>query len=833
MGVSDQSDKKPVLAGGVSSLVQGRILSPEKLTPEQKETVNSCLRIAAPSGGPAGVLVSVFKGAADWDLRPMLLDKRAGKSALALLRFTDPALALRPDRLQEARRIHSAVSADPAKYGVIARGEGDGRLWIRRSFYPHTLSEAFALQNPYVPTVSLALFAQKLVGVLLSSHESAIVHGHLTVENVAFDGEEPILIDAGFSGFAHAEGDKAASVAPELLTGAMPAQASDFFGLGQVLRQVLGNGVTPLQAKLIETMLIADPAARPPAGEISRLLLGEARLAQSGQRILSAKGLGVRTGKVIKGEMLRQAQPIAPQKPQYNRQPLPVQPPPQLRELQSPVHREPPRVLPPAASDSNRSIEASPEGKSRLVPAVQGKPGFYALLGLLFVAVVLLGRFGVSGFYESRSEREGEYKALWESNQPSRMREVVQAAVEDGDLSAQDVIVGDALNGANRAGVRNSLLRVAFDSLWEASLSKSDRRLALMLALSGIGQFSAEELPPFGKAHPGVILAAAGSLPVNLARGKFSDVQLAVMTQLPPPYGPAFSQLEKQGISSFDDPVVIALAHLLSGDAAGEVVEAFLGGDLPEVMFMSRLLVLSEVAGAVPGAADMAFDMAMRRGDSFARRVEWFDADTIAGWEKLAREDLLALVAGGIPRNELSFEQYSDLLKYPSMVVRKGAVEKLLLMMPGKSMEGPLAYLAGEDSQLSRFQIVSLLVAVRLDGDPAYSLLARWFSGSPAPDTRSVLQLLLTRSEVTPTDPFSMEASRYLASHEWRASLAQLRELVTHKEPFARALGYSKLSASVPEEAEILKEGGKRESSSKMRDEILRKLSGAQLTEGE
>ena len=53
-----------------------------------------------------------------------------------------------------------------------------------------------------------------------------------------------------------------------------------------------------------------------------------------------------------------------------------------------------------------------------------------------------------------------------------------------------------------------------------------------------------------------------------------------------------------------------------------------------------------------------------------------------------------------------------------------------------------------------------------------------------------------------------------------------------HPEPLARALAYSKLSASVPEEAEILKEGGKRESSSKLRDEILRKLTGAKL-EGE
>ena len=64
-----------------------------------------------------------------------------------------------------------------------------------------------------------------------------------------------------------------------------------------------------------------------------------------------------------------------------------------------------------------------------------------------------------------------------------------------------------------------------------------------------------------------------------------------------------------------------------------------------------------------------------------------------------------------------------------------------------------------------------------------------------------------------------------MAGQDWEVSVAELEALVSHPEPLARALAYSRLDPKVPEEARILRDRARKEPSEKIRAELLKKLS--------
>ncbi len=789
-----------------SSAIQRKIISPDALNEFDKAVINGFIEHVSRQAGSQGVLVGAIKGESDWDIRPLFLDKRPEGASLTIVRFTDPQLLSEEKTAAELRRTFAVVGSDSSRFGVLCKGEYEGKLWVRRYFYPHTLADVFSLEDPFTPPVPLVSFVQGALGIVESLRSNGIVHGHICAENLAFRGGEAVLIDVGYSGFRPVSKSIFPSLAPEVVGGGLPSPASDVFGLGQILKQVLGNAVLPQQAKVIDAMMDVDPGKRPSVEEVTGIFL-------SGSKRGPSAGYGV-SSKASGGRFLgREVFTVTPSKPDK------VEPPRDIGVTET-------VVISKADMSAVFELAKKKVEEKKATPDLASSWNYMWVGALVLILLVAFKFLPLGDFFRSSSERQEEYIVQWSSGQPVSMGEVAKAAVVDGDELAQGVIVADVLSGNTRGNIRPAVVKLAFDPRWESELSKDDRRIALMLATARLAPFDPSSLPPLSSAHPGVILAVIGDLPLGIEPSQFESIEVSKMAALPAPIGDSFKELDRMGIKDMGNVSARALCRIIAGDGSKPTVLAYMGEGTPEATFLSRILGLAGFIYSVPGLADSLYGLCEERNDIFARRVEWFDAEKIAMWDRVSKVDKISLVVGLLPGNQLTFEQYADLLRYPAATVRKETQKKLLIALPNRDLDGMLAFLGGGENQLSRLQVVSLLLSFKLEGDGAYAFLSRWFGSTPEPDPQTVLELLIERNR---EDPFSVEAARYLVSKDWSASLVQIQRLVRHPEPMARALAYSRLDPSVPAEAALLKEGVKSEPNTKIRDEIVRKLtSGVQ-----
>lgn len=784
----------PLSTGGS---VQDRIVNAEALSAEERLVVERCLKMVA-GGRPLGVLVGIMRGPCGWDLRPLLLESASSSGALVLLRFSDPALALEREKFDGLQRCQSLALSLKGRGGILAWGEADGQLWIKRKFYQQTLAEIYSGARPPSSIVSPVQVVQRLISLLRVWHSSQIFHGHVSMENVALDGQQPVLLDAGFGAYRSREALPGEGLAPEVSRAQSVSAASDIYGLGLVLRALLGGELSREHLSMIEAMLHAEPASRPTLGEVEKSFFPQAPSSRKQEVAASVSSSAIKSGRVLGAG---QSKPV--------HEGL-------LKSDRPSGDGQRPAVL--SASDS------APAGlKPARPPASPQRRWLFFLLGLVACAGVLY-YYGALNFYPSAAIRQARFAEKWRSEQAAGMLDVARAAVEEGDEAARAVIIEDALQGHNRQQVQDSLLRTAFNPKWADELNASDRKVALALALKKLLPVQGNRLPPLPGMHAGVVLAAVGDLSLELSAGQFSDIPIAKLAKLPVPFGWAFGELERQEIPDMGAPPAQALCHILAGNLSEEVFETYLGKDSSEPVVLGRLLIVLPFVELFPEIQEYLYAQLAKRGDVFSRRIEWFEAEKVAEWAKVSKSDKLILATGSLQSLALSFEQYCDLLKFPGAAVRREAEKALAGALPAKKIGGALSFLASDRNQLTRYQVVSLLSALRLEGESAYSFVARWFDTKP--DPQSVMGILLERRAVPKLDPFNVEASRYLTTQQWQLALSDLELLAGHEEALARALAYSRLNPAVPEEARILKTAALREPSDKIRAELLRKLEG-------
>ncbi|MBX7145624.1 MAG: hypothetical protein K1X79_14325, partial [Oligoflexia bacterium] len=238
-------EQKPQEGGSPAA----RVINPENLSAEQRIRVQE---LVTRSSSP-GVLVGALVGAEAWDTRPLLLHE----GLVSIVRFSDPKLGLDRERYAKLKSLNQNLKEQSLGNCLLACGESDGQLWIRRRFFQHTLLNGGLEWLPYHPLQ----FVQRLLRALSMLHRAGIVHGHICLANVAFDERGPLFLDHGFAAARVGSTVDVAQAAPELALGRIEA-ASDIYGLGPVLRMLLGEEIGPTESALLDRMMQQDPAQR-------------------------------------------------------------------------------------------------------------------------------------------------------------------------------------------------------------------------------------------------------------------------------------------------------------------------------------------------------------------------------------------------------------------------------------------------------------------------------------------------------------------------------------------------------------------------------------------
>lgn len=437
-------------------------------------------------------------------------------------------------------------------------------------------------------------------------------------------------------------------------------------------------------------------------------------------------------------------------------------------------------------------------------------------LGCLTVAV-RQGAFAEFALF-GHGTFEPPLSEYWESGQPSLMREVAYLALDEGHKNAELTIVQDALKNKERPLVNAALIRNAFNPAWEAELTEKDRVIALTLALDALLPAEYKNLPTLSEAHPGILFAVLSTVPLS-SEGILRTTKIASLGKLPEPYGLLFRELEKLGIESAGDRAVLALAHILTGAEPDEALSIYLGeGDESVVLGKIRLLAL--LLQSSPELSEIVWKRLIDLDSPIAAVFPWFEQEKVAEWDKVSKAQKISLASGVYKRDKFTLEQKADLLQFPLKALRDRASADIL-SQKRETFLSTVLFVSGQHD-LTRFQVISLLSALSLEGETGNAMIAKWFETTPS--TRSVLGLLLARGDAKTGDTFNFEAVRYLTGAEFEVTVGELQALTAHREPLSRALAYSLLNPNNKNERKILEGAFNEENNKSLKASLRSKL---------
>lgn len=740
----------------------------EHLTSEQRALVEEYLTEAKIHGVVTGVLI----GAESWDLRPLILES----GRLEVLRPLPFETLGSPVLDKTIAALERATAKFDKSFFPSELRRTNTHAWLRR-LYPHqVLAEAvnpFAVHGLEVE----AAVVLRLLEAFSALFKEGVVHGNVSLSNIGYVNGNLIPLDICY----HAVTNANASAVDDLerlgkifslfkFLGCSPALVSDLNAIGVPNSEPITT-LERLIAKLSAPR--SEPRREAPPAEES-----------------TAPPVSVARGKIVDARVKGRERPR-----------------PKVEEIEEPVEELAPEEF----------LLESPEN------AVLGaRRARMMLMGLLFgfaaIAVYVLSQSNSITFHRSPAE----YAALWNSNQPEQLKEIIGEALDDPFSDALEVIRKETFAGRTPENVRSEIIKVAFDPQWFGALSETDRRTVLSFALGDLVPSSQRRIAPFAQLHPGVLLALAGMVSIDNAGEMFAGIQLGKFLTLPKPIADSFQVFIDAGITELRDLAPRAYAHLFLGDGTLQVFEKYFikGKDLE--FSRKQMRAIQPVLVRFPAYAKGLADYLTRSDLALATQYDWFEAEQAARWADAPALVRLSLLSGVLPPAELSLEQYIDLLQFPLHEVRKATQDVLIRRFISENYRSLLFVLTSDENKLSRSQMIFLVSALQLPDEEAFAFFARWFNGEPDPDT--VFLILLARSRSHKAAPFDIEAARYLIDRQWSASVEELAELVYHPEPLARALAYSRLDPKKPGDLQVLKAQLERESSERMREQIREKL---------
>lgn len=749
-----------------------RISGTEALNSEQRSVVEDYKRLSHSEG----VIVGVVHGKEEWDLRPLLLSQ----GRIWILRYSDPMLHSYPEIDSAFTSLLRVLDVEKNITAAITTGHTGMQHWVKRLYFDETLADI--LQSGQRERVGQRdILVRSLILEVTRLHRIGLPHGHLAPSNVALVDNFPCIFDFGF--LSATPTYTAADSAPEIQGGAFASHASDIYGLGLLLKNIMPQPFSEQVVGFLERMTSVEPGLRPAIDEVRYFFE-----APFGARAVSGRQSNLTGGR---GTVLQPG-------PAVHAQPLPAQP----------VHSD----VPPAAPVSPKSI----------MPVVIG--------GIILIGLVALFQF--RGFFFKGGESQENYQEYWTSGVPSLMKIVADAAIDDDDRLAQAVIIRSTISG--NVKVLADLFRVAFDPRWEEQLSDTDRSFILSIGLKKMLQYDAHDMPPLSQMHPAVILALASSFSLESEGRQFEAISVRSLGGLPGDLGTAFRNLASEGVENMEELPARALSHIVIGDVSQASLSAYFRGCNEIPVCLARLSTLVPLSSYMEG-----FDLTLYNKLPVVVPVlqpilSWFTDEDLAQWSSVRPIIRLSLLTGTYPAGrDLTFEQVADLVRFPLPGIRQEAIKSLISEFGLDAASEPfLVELSSvpKGQAVTRAQSISIISSLLTKGQQAFTFMEQWFSTNPNPQV--VLRLLISRAKAGAMDPFSLEAARYLSQAEWSAGLEDLQKLVQHDEPLARALAYNKLRIDIPEELEILQKMVDIEENPRNRELIKQRLQSAAMLAG-
>ena len=678
---------------------------------------------------------------------------------LTVTRFFDPLLHESSDIFGLLKSYIEIVKNSDEISKQQEFGAHENYVWLRRTFHKSTMLD----NMPFFLDMTSAEKKQMFIALLeqvKKNHQSGLIHGNICPSNIAWNFKQPIMLDFGSALFSMHK-NLIASLAPEIKKGMPATQASDIFGLGRTIEEFIGDVQSLPMAEMISSMKNENPEERPQINDVLDFFNGKK--------------------KIDRQDLLK-------------------------------------------ASIVEQKIEVAP-GITMHEDSAESKTNYnfvYALivLGLIciyYYAVVFRGADVTTSYYDDLS-----YTELWNSSQPSMMQVVALDAIEKGERMAQALIIKDALAGNKANFINNNLLRVVFDPRWEASLSNDDRKIALILATTGLFPQNIPALPNLSEANPIVLLAIAGTLQIETPVKDLAKIPLQTLSALHKPLGAAFQELAVINNAGLDHVTARALSHIVLGNISEPVIAKFFSQVQNDVEIFRMTRVLLPVIDLHEGFDMRLHAFLISRSRVFAQAYRWFEDDAFAEWNNVPRSQRISIVTGVFPSTRLTFERYADLLRHPNPRISQESAQRINAEFFAAKQGEILAFLASDQNNLSRHQTISFLAAWPLKGKEASDFFAKWFAG--APDAESILKLLLLRNNVEKDDVFNFAAAHYLSDKPWQATHDNLRKLVLHPETLARALAYAKLDKKRLEDVQLLKTMAIAEPNARLREQIQKIL---------
>ncbi|NMC63111.1 MAG: hypothetical protein GYA55_08075 [SAR324 cluster bacterium] len=760
--------KSPNLFVVKGAETEKQISGTEGLAPEQLELVESYQRMSHTEGA----LVGVLHGHSAWDLRPLILSQ----GRIFILRVSDPALSSYPELDAKLSRLFKVLDVEKNLSAEIRVGYMEKQHWVRRLFFDQTLKDLLS-EGKELPKHEILIHS--LIVELGRLHRMGLYHGHLCLSNIALIQESPYIFDFGFLSATPAY--SAADSAPEIQAGEFASQASDIYGLGTILRSLIPQPHSETLTSFLDLMTQNDAHFRPSIDEVRYFFES---LSSSEEGLVEKRG-------------------------------YPEDRNPRRKSLASGI------IIERTSSAKRGSREFS------IHSLLSSRFLLYAMLLLTLFLFI----FKFKDIFVNDSELQFKYQEYWNSSQPSLMKVVADAAINDGDRFAQAVIIRSTIS--QNIKVISDMFRVAFDPRWEESLSDKDRETVLSIGLHKLMQYGDPKPIVFKNLHPGVILAIVGSLNLESKGSQFEDVSLLQMSTLPDPIGSAFRNLASEGLYNMEELPARALSHLLIGDVGDEGLIAYFKDCRETSICLVRLLGIRSLGATKPDFDIMLLNKLPLVAPPIRPLLIWFIEEDIAQWSSQKSSVKLALVTGQYPVGALSFEQSADLLRFPLSSVRQAAMDRLINEYGIKSerkaflevLSNPL-----KDQFLTRAQSISLISSMLAPSDKVFPYMDQWFLTKPNPQV--VLQLLLSLAQIPGMDAFCVDASRYLSHEDWSADINELKVLSRHHEALARVLAYNKLRMDVPEELAILQEMAEAEPNQRNIQLIRQRLESAAILSG-
>jgi len=190
-------------------------------------------------------------------------------------KFPRPHQADHPRARAAVTREATALAAvhHPALPGLVDDGSAAERPYVVTEHVDGlTLDEELDDQGPLDP-VSAAHLAATLLSALRLLHRAGLAHLDVKPENIVLRDGRPVLVDLGSARPigrpqppGHPVGTEGWS-APEMEECRPIAASMDVFGVGMVLREVLGGGADGPVAEVAEVLIGPDPANRASADD--------------------------------------------------------------------------------------------------------------------------------------------------------------------------------------------------------------------------------------------------------------------------------------------------------------------------------------------------------------------------------------------------------------------------------------------------------------------------------------------------------------------------------------------------------------------------------------